>query len=70
MSRKILALCLALVMLIGSVPLSAMASSTPMYTEAMQKLMASTTDDYAPEQVWNLDEDKTKKEHHPKGGVL
>ena len=36
------------------------AHSTPMYTEAMQKLMASTTDDYATEQVWNLDEDTHK----------
>lgn len=32
---------------------------TPMYTEAMQKLLDSTTDDYTAERVWNLDDDKT-----------
>ena len=35
------------------------AHSTPMYTRAMQELMASTADDYDPEKVWNPDGDKT-----------
>ena len=32
---------------------------TPMYTQEMQELMASTIDDYNPEQVLNLDNDDT-----------
>jgi len=35
------------------------AYSTPMYTKEMQDLLASTVDDYDPEKVLNLDQDKT-----------
>lgn len=34
--------------------------STPMYTREMQELLTSTTDDYDPSLVYNLDDDKTK----------
>ena len=33
--------------------------TTPMYTRDMQELLASTVDDYDPEKVYNLDDDKT-----------
>lgn len=33
--------------------------STPMYTREMQELLTSTTDDYDPSLVYNLDDDKT-----------
>lgn len=35
------------------------AYNTPMYTQEMRELLASTVDDYDPDRVWNLDDDKT-----------